>query len=962
MISNMKSNKGCTDEGNALGSGCKSIRVYLPLLLVALVCISAIPLIFGTDEADAAVGDMFIVDDINYRVTEEGPLYTVEVIWNSYTGIVVIPSSVTNAASVTYEVTGIGHTSFLNRNSLTSITIPNSVTSIGEGAFQRCSSLTSVTIPNSVTSIGGAAFAGSGLTSVTIPNSVAIIEASAFDGCSSLTSVTIPNSVAIIGNNAFDGCSSLTSVTIPNWVAGIGQNAFGGCSSLTSVTIPNSVTSIGHLAFHSCESLQIIAIPDGLDISNTDLDGKKIVRYSPASGAPSGIKFGVNAVIDADNKVTLTYVNDRYDLVSFTGSDFIYSSPPNTFLWPGSNVSVTVDFQQGDPCNVTVIENTATNIILSDGILSSDPQAGVAYVGHDYVFSVSGVTGDIPFVKIFIDGDLLTEGTEYTVSGCMYTISGTYIVSSAEIIISAIGTFTVIAEHTGAGTLMYSVNNGTPDTFPTEGVNALWNDEVLLFVSPDFGGCLCTWEWNGTTSTSDDLMITNKKYHVKVNAIGYADVTFIMSSGTYKTGANKAFLDEDYVFTITSDPGVIFAIYVTIGTGTKQSLLIDAGNTYIIPMADIIDDIVIETILVYTVTFDTAPGTYNTGTATALMGEDYVFTITSDPGVIFDVNVTIGGLTVNLSISGSTYTIPAAEITGDVLIVAIVTAYSVSVATIGNGSVYYSLDGVIFTEYDPSTGDIIVGNGNNLILEAVPSRGNRFSGWEGSVPSGDEMNETITLFVNDVMSLTAKFSVVSSYNVYKQPGEGTDIIGNSKANRNADYIFTVTRTEGYVGNPTITVTSGNYSVQYTGVGTITIERSDIMGSIVIRTSDLLKEDEFITINVEGKGTVRYSTDNGNSFLAYQNSIHIPNGATVVLKAIPDDDSVLKEWRGITLSDNRSDTVSVNNTNKTITAVFSSSDDNGSIIKGIDNIVLIAVIVIVATVIIGCVFVFVIRAR
>ena len=50
------------------------------------------------------------------------------------------------------------------------------------------------------------------LTSVTIPNSVKWIEDDAFFKCSSLTSITIPNSVKSIGEYAFDDCSSLTFI------------------------------------------------------------------------------------------------------------------------------------------------------------------------------------------------------------------------------------------------------------------------------------------------------------------------------------------------------------------------------------------------------------------------------------------------------------------------------------------------------------------------------------------------------------------------------------------------------------------------------------------------------------------------------------------------------------------------------------------------------------------------------
>ena len=67
--------------------------------------------------------------------------------------------------------TGLGFRDVYKRQSLTSVTIPNSVTSIGEQAFYYCTSLTSVTIPDSVTSIGEQAFYYCRfLTSVTIPD------------------------------------------------------------------------------------------------------------------------------------------------------------------------------------------------------------------------------------------------------------------------------------------------------------------------------------------------------------------------------------------------------------------------------------------------------------------------------------------------------------------------------------------------------------------------------------------------------------------------------------------------------------------------------------------------------------------------------------------------------------------------------------------------------------------------
>ncbi len=174
----------------------------LSLFAVLLSCstwaydvgIDGIYYIFNTDTKEAEV----TYKDNNY---------------NSYSGDVVIPSSVTYS-DVTYSVVSIGGNAFADCTGLTSVVIPNSVTSIGRAAFASCSGLPSVLIPNSVTSIGDCAFQDcTSLTSIDIPENVTSISVSAFAKCSGLTSVMLPASVTEIAGWAFAYCSNLTAVS-----------------------------------------------------------------------------------------------------------------------------------------------------------------------------------------------------------------------------------------------------------------------------------------------------------------------------------------------------------------------------------------------------------------------------------------------------------------------------------------------------------------------------------------------------------------------------------------------------------------------------------------------------------------------------------------------------------------------------------------------------------------------------
>lgn len=203
-----------------------------------------------------------------------------------------IPATITHEGH-TYKVVSIGDVAFYGRESIISITIPNSVTSIGGSAFKNCTNLVYVIIPNSISTIRVETFDGcTSLSSVTIGSGVTTVEDLAFYGCTGLTtiiwnaknyvpnedswrspfemlapqitSITFGNGVSSIPDYFCSNMSNVTSITLPNSVTSIGKYAFSGCTGLTSLVIPNSVTSIGEYAFEDCSSLTAINIPDNL--------------------------------------------------------------------------------------------------------------------------------------------------------------------------------------------------------------------------------------------------------------------------------------------------------------------------------------------------------------------------------------------------------------------------------------------------------------------------------------------------------------------------------------------------------------------------------------------------------------------------------------------------------------------------------------------------------------------------
>ena len=344
--------------------------------------------------------------------------------YNSYTGDVVIPETVTKE-DVTYSATSIGNSALKGCSSLTSVTIPNSVTSIGNSAFYGCTGLTRVTIPNSVTSIGSYAFeVCTGLTSVKIGNNVSKINYRTFKNCSSLVSILIgssvedidisafwycsnlssinvdkenkvydsrdncnaiiktstntlvlgcknteiPNTVTIIGYSAFEDCINLTSINIPNSIIKIESSAFVNCSGLTTINIPNSVREIGSSVFMRCINLKSVTLSNNITkIESIFSDCKSLKSIEIPEKVISiygGAFRGCSSITSIRIPKSVEYINNEA-LNNCENLNSIIVDKGNTTYDSRDNCNAIIETISNtliSGCKTTTIPNTVTSI------------------------------------------------------------------------------------------------------------------------------------------------------------------------------------------------------------------------------------------------------------------------------------------------------------------------------------------------------------------------------------------------------------------------------------------------------------------------------------------------------------------------------------------------------------------------------------------------------------------------
>lgn len=122
---------------------------------------------------------------------------------------------------------------------------------------------------------------------------------------------------------------------------------------------------------------------------------------------------------------------------------------------------------------------------------------------------------------------------------------------------------------------------------------------------------------------------------------------------------------------VPKDPNYDYTVTVTVGDGEATTVSPDENGTYTVPNVN--GNVVVKSTKTPK-SFNVTLGDDTTGAATATYQTDYTFKLTPVDGYVYKVAVTIGGkdytgFTANVNDDGTTtYTIPGADVTGDIVI------------------------------------------------------------------------------------------------------------------------------------------------------------------------------------------------------------------------------------------------------------------------------------------------------
>lgn len=187
---------------------------------------------------------------------------------------------------------------YINREDLTVVVLPEEINSIGERAFSKCKNLKKVTLPKNLKYIGPSAFSEcENLEEIMLPKNIKKLNYRTFGDCKRLKKIIMPEGIEELDWGVFAGCENLEEIVLPESLQKIGKQLFLNCKKLKKVTLPTNISKLPDECFKGCIKLDII-----LNSNIKELGNRVFEDCHKLSTFPENVdKFGENCFKNCKN-------------------------------------------------------------------------------------------------------------------------------------------------------------------------------------------------------------------------------------------------------------------------------------------------------------------------------------------------------------------------------------------------------------------------------------------------------------------------------------------------------------------------------------------------------------------------------------------------------------------------------------------------------------------------------------